>query len=99
MKRRFRLRRRRLAAAALLPLAATMTTTAFADAPGAAGKSAQIDASKRSVAFGDRVALKGSFPGAGNAPIEVRYRAKGVGRTGTRKPRRTPAPAAPTKSA
>ncbi len=76
MKRRFRLRRRRLAAAALLPLAATMTTTAFAGPPGAAGKSAQIDASKRSVAFGDPVTLEGSFPGAGNAPIEIRYRAK-----------------------
>lgn len=75
--RRFRLRRRRIAAAALLPLAATLTTTAFAGTS-AEPKSAQIDASERSVPFGDRVALRGVFPGAASAPIEIRYRVKGA---------------------
>ena len=76
MKRRFRLRRRRWAASALLPLAAILTTTAFAaDSP--APRSAHIDASRRSVAFGERVRLQGAFPGASKLPIELRYRAKG----------------------
>jgi hypothetical protein len=74
--RRFRLRRRRIAAAALLPLAATLTTTALADST-TAPKSAQIDASERSVPFGDHLVLRGIFPGAGAVPIEVRYRARG----------------------
>lgn len=74
--RRFRLRRRRMAAAALLPLAATLTATALAATP-SAPRSAQIDASQRSVSFGDRVSLRGAFPGAAKLPIELRYRAKG----------------------
>lgn len=76
--RRFRLRRRRIAAAALLPLAATLTTAALAGAS-AEPKSAQIDASERSVPFGDRIVLRGVFPGAASAPIEIRYRVKGAG--------------------
>lgn len=74
--RRFRAWRRGIAAAALLPLAATLTTTAVADQPDGP-KSAQIDASHRSVPYGERVALRGVFPGAGSTPIEIRYRAKG----------------------
>jgi len=74
--RRFRLRRRRIAAAALLPLAATLTATAFADAP-SAPRSAQIDAAHRSVSIGEAVSLRGAFPGAAKLPIELRYRAKG----------------------
>ncbi len=75
--RRFRRRRRRIAAAALLPLAATLTTTAFADSPGAS-PNARIDAAKRSVPIGQGVTLKGVFPGAAKAPIEIRYRAQGA---------------------
>jgi hypothetical protein len=75
--RRFRRRRRRIAAAALLPLAATLTTSAFADTP-SQGANARIDASKRSVPIGRSVTLRGAFPGAANAPIEVRYRAQGA---------------------
>src|SRR5262245_33321403 len=74
--RRFRRRRRRIAIAALLPLAATLTTSAFADSP-QADRSARIDASKRSVPIGHAVTLRGVFPGAGDAPIEIRYRAQG----------------------
>ena len=79
--RRFRRRRRRIAAAALLPLAATLTTstmtTASAEAPTGA-KSARIDASERSVPIGQSVTLRGVFPGATDAPLEVRYRAQGA---------------------
>ncbi len=75
--RRFRRRRRRIAAAALLPLAATLTTSALAETP-SEGKSAKIDASKRSVLIGRSVTLRGVFPGATNAPIEFRYRAQGA---------------------
>ena len=75
--RRFRRRRRRIAAAALLPLAATLTTSAFAQAP-TEGKNARIDASKRTVSIGRSVTLRGAFPGAANAPIEIRYRAQGA---------------------
>jgi hypothetical protein len=75
--RRFRRRRRRIAAAALLPLAATLTTSAFADTPGRA-PNARIDATKHSVPIGASVTLRGTFPGAANAPIEIRYRAQGA---------------------
>lgn len=73
--RRFRLRRRRAIAAALLPLAALTTTSALAEAPGE--RSAYIDASTHSVSIGDSVRLNGSFPGASKAPIEIRHRALG----------------------
>jgi hypothetical protein len=66
-----------MAAAALLPLAATLAATAFAETT-AAGKGARIDASRRSVAIGGSVALRGAFPGAESAPIEIRYRAQGA---------------------
>src|SRR3954451_10402264 len=75
--RRFRLRRSRIAGAALLPLRATLTTSAFADTP-SERKSARIDASKRSVPIGHSVTLRGAFPGAASAPIEIRYRAQGA---------------------
>ncbi|MDX6582127.1 MAG: rare lipoprotein [Solirubrobacterales bacterium] len=75
--RRFRRRRRRIAAAALLPLAAILTTTALADSP-ANGRSARIDASQSSVPIGRSVTLRGVFPGAAKAPIELRYRAQGA---------------------
>jgi hypothetical protein len=65
-----------VAAAALLPVVAISATAAFADEQGAE-KSARIDASDREVAFGDRVTLRGAFPGAANAPIDILRRAKG----------------------
>ena len=68
-----------MAAAALLPIAATLTTTmamsAMADAP---APNARIDASHRSVPIGRSVTLRGAFPGAANAQLEVRYRAQGA---------------------
>jgi rare lipoprotein A len=75
--RRFRLRRRRLAAAALLGLTAICAASALAE-PAPAGQSARLDAEDRSVAFGERVTLRGAFPGAGNAPIEILHRPKGA---------------------
>lgn len=73
--KRFRLRRRRAIASALLPLAALTTTSALAEAPTA--RPAQIEASSRSVGFGDSLRLHGSFPGVSNAAIEIRHRALG----------------------
>ena len=68
-----------MAAAALLPLAATLMTTmamsAMADAP---APNARIDASQRSVPIGRAVTVRGAFPGAANAQVEVRYRAQGA---------------------
>lgn len=75
--RRFRLRRRRAIAAALLPLAALTTTSALAEAP--AERSAHIDASTHSIPIGDSLRLDGSFPGAAKAAIEIRHRAQGSG--------------------
>jgi rare lipoprotein A len=75
--RRFRLRRRRLATAALLGLSAIPAASALAE-PAPAGQSARLDAEDRSVAFGDGVTLRGAFPGAPNAPIEILHRAKGT---------------------
>ncbi|MGH2952634.1 MAG: septal ring lytic transglycosylase RlpA family protein [Solirubrobacterales bacterium] len=77
--RRFRERRKRLAARTLLPFAALTTTTmltAIAGTP-ASSANARIDASARSVTYGERVALRGSFAGAADAPIELHHRAKG----------------------
>ena len=75
--RRFRLRRRRMATAALAPIAAIFTTTAFAEQAPPTGESARIDASSRSVPFGEQVSLRGAFPGAGRAPIQILHRATG----------------------
>jgi rare lipoprotein A len=75
--RRFRLRRRRLAAAALLGLTASYAASAVAE-PAPASQSARLDAEDRSVAFGEGVTLRGAFPGAANAPIEILHRAKGA---------------------
>ena len=74
--RRFRRRRKRIAAAALLPIAATiyMTTATVAAAP---DDKARIDASRASVSLGDHVTLRGSFPGASKAPVEIRSRHRG----------------------
>jgi rare lipoprotein A len=77
--RRFRLRRRPMAAAALAPTAAIFTTTAFAEQAPPTGESAGIDASSRSVPFGEPVSLHGAFPGAGRAPIQILHRATGAG--------------------
>ena len=74
--RRFRMRRRRLAALALLPLAALTTTTTISLAATSSSGS-RIAASARSVEYGEAVTLRGAFPGASNAPIEVHQRAKG----------------------
>jgi hypothetical protein len=63
----------------LLPFAAltatTMLTTALVAAPASPG-SARIDSSARTVKFGDKVTLRGSFDAA-NAPLEIHHRAKG----------------------
>lgn len=63
-------------ALALLPLAAVTiapTTTAAGDA----ARPASIDVSSRSVDLGQGVTLRGSFPGAAHAQVQVRERPKG----------------------
>ena len=47
----------------------------MADAP---APTARIDVSHRSVPIGHSVTLQGTFPGAANAPLEIRYRAQGA---------------------
>lgn len=74
--RRFRLRRRRYAAAVLFPIAAILSSSALADSP-ATPKRAQIDVSARAVPAGKPIAVRGVFPGATNAPVELRFRAQG----------------------
>ena len=75
--RRFRLRRRRAVALALLPFTALMTTQTEAIAD-EAPRQAKIDASKATVSFGDAVTLRGGFPGASKAQVEIRYRGNGT---------------------
>ena len=73
--RRFRRWRRRLAAAALLPIA--LTYLAMTSLAATAAQPARIDVSDASVKVGDRVTLRGAFPGAHKAAFELRYRAAG----------------------
>src|SRR5919107_784829 len=77
--RRFRLRRRRAIAVALATVSAltTMILTSALAAPGTSARTAQIDASSRTVPVGKPVTLRGTFPGAANARLDVRYRAAG----------------------
>lgn len=72
--RRFRIRRRRALAIALLPVAAITTTTSFGLA---ADHQAAIKPSKSTVTIGNRVMLRGEFPNAPNAEVEIRFRAAG----------------------
>lgn len=77
--RRFRQRRRRaiaLALAGVSALTTMMLTTALA-APDTGVRKARIDASSRTVPVGNAVALRGAFPNAPRARVEVRYRAAG----------------------
>lgn len=75
--RRSRLPRGRAALAAVLPIAVLSTTTALAE-PSPTESEARIYASAQSVAFGDRMTLRGSFPGTSETPVEIRHRAKGA---------------------
>ena len=70
--RRFRIRRRRALAIALVPAAAL--TIGFTTADAAEQRQAGIDPAKSSVRFGDRVKLRGHFPGAPNAEVAIKYR-------------------------
>ena len=74
--RRFRIRRRRALAIALVPAAAL---TIGITTPGAASEQRQaaIDPAKSSVRFGDRVTLRGEFPGAPGAQVAIEFRAAG----------------------
>ena len=70
--RRFRIRRRRARALALLPVAALLTTASLSTA--AEPRSATIEPGKDSVAYGERVILRGRFPDAPGSSVEIRHR-------------------------
>ena len=75
--RRFRLRRRRVAALALLPALATLTMTAPTGAQETAQK-AQMKTDKRTVSYGSPIRIVGRFPGAARERVEVSYRRAGT---------------------
>jgi rare lipoprotein A len=77
--RRFRDRRRRIGALALLPLAALTTTTAIALAA-TSTSTARIDASKASVRIGNQVTLRGSFEAPEGHPVLIEHRPRGTPR-------------------
>jgi rare lipoprotein A len=71
--RRFRIRRRRARAIALV-LAAALTIGTTSTATGAEQRQAAIDPAKAAVHFGDRVTLRGQFPGAPGQPVAILHR-------------------------
>jgi rare lipoprotein A len=73
--RRFRIRRRRALAIALVP--ATALTIGYTTAGAAPQERAVIDPAKHAVRYGDRVNLRGRFPGASNATVAVAHRSAG----------------------
>ena len=78
MMRRFRIRRRRALAIALVPVAAlTIGSTTLGVA--SEQRQAAIDPAKSSVRFGDRVTLRGEFPGAPGAEVTIEFRGAGQG--------------------
>lgn len=74
--RRFRLRRRRYAPAVLFPIAAILPGSALADSS-ETPKRARIDVSAHAVPAGEPITVRGAFPGASKAAIELRFRAQG----------------------
>jgi rare lipoprotein A len=72
--RRFRIRRRRALALALVPAAALTIGSATAGAA-PEQRHAAIDPAKPSVRFGDRVTLRGHFPGSPRKQVALQYRA------------------------
>jgi hypothetical protein len=71
--RRFRIRRRRALAIVLVPVAALVFGTT-SGATAAEPRQAAIDPAKSSVRFGDRVTLRGHFPGAPGRSVRIQHR-------------------------
>jgi rare lipoprotein A len=71
--RRFRIRRRRALAIALVPVAALVFGTT-SGATAAESRQAAIDPAKSSVRFGERVTLRGQFPGAPGQSVSIQHR-------------------------
>jgi rare lipoprotein A (peptidoglycan hydrolase) len=72
--RRFRIRRRRALALALVP-AAALTIGSEASNAAPAERQAAIDPARAAVPFGERVTLRGQFPGAPRRQVAIQYRA------------------------
>ena len=77
--RRFRIRRRRLAAAGLLPLAATAATTSIALAASSSAPHADLAAHDGKVRYGGKVRLSGAVPGIAGAKVQIAYKRNGSG--------------------
>lgn len=75
MRRRFRLKRRRLAGFALLPAALIITAGAVGSV--APAKQAGIDSGKKTVTYGHKVGLHGTFPGAKRKKVDISFRKAG----------------------
>jgi rare lipoprotein A (peptidoglycan hydrolase) len=69
-----RTQRRLALAISLVPVAALTIGSALSSA---AQQQAAINPAKKTVRFGDRVVLRGKFPGSPNAPVSVQYRRAG----------------------
>jgi rare lipoprotein A len=85
MLTRFRVRRRRVRALALVPLAVlttaiTVPSSHAASAQPLAGEGARISASDHLIRVGKRVVLRGAFEGAANARVQIQRRIPGAGR-------------------
>jgi rare lipoprotein A len=72
--RRFRIRRRRALALALVP-AAALTIGSQSSNAAPTERQAAIDPAKAAVPFGERVTLRGHFPSAPRKPVAIQYRA------------------------
>jgi rare lipoprotein A (peptidoglycan hydrolase) len=74
--RRSRIRRRRALAALLVPAAALTIGSAISSAQ--VERQAAFDSGKASVRYGDKVVLRGQFPGAPNAAVTIVHRRAGA---------------------
>lgn len=76
--RRFRLRRRRAAAWALLPVAVAATTTSIAFAAESSSTVARLSATERTLAFGERFRIAGAVPGDRGMRVQLKFRPAGA---------------------
>lgn len=77
---RLRHRRGRLLALAALPFAALTTATTATMTSAQTSSEGEITATKPTVRVGERTALRGSFEGASDAPVQIQQRRRGSDR-------------------
>lgn len=76
--RRSRLRRRRAAAWALVPVAVAAATTSIAVAAETSSRVARISATERTLAFGERFRIAGTVPGDRGMMVRLKFRPAGA---------------------